>query len=112
MEALKLTNLGLAFLLELCAMAAFGYWGIHLGQTWISKTALGLGTPLAMATFWGLYLAPRATTKVPEPWHLLLVLIIFGLAVVALQTAKQGQLAWMFALVVALNTVLALVWRQ
>ncbi|HEX6711657.1 MAG TPA: DUF2568 domain-containing protein [Rubrobacter sp.] len=39
-------NLARAFLLELCALAALGYWGVSVGGGLVTKRALGLGTPL------------------------------------------------------------------
>jgi hypothetical protein len=51
-------NLTLAFLLELCAMLALGYWGVRTGDGPVTKTALGIGAPLCAAIRWGLFAAP------------------------------------------------------
>ena len=48
MEAIKGANLGLAFLLELCGLAASAYWGYRTGQGPL-KLGLAIGTPLALA---------------------------------------------------------------
>ena len=60
MNALKMANLALAFLLELCALAAFAWWGYQTGQGTLAKIALAVGAPLVVAVFWGLFVAPRA----------------------------------------------------
>ena len=112
MAILKGANLALAFLLELCALAALGYWGFHTGRGTLAKLGLGLGAPLLAAVVWGLFVAPQATVAVPRPVHLALEVAVFGLAAVALYAAGQPPLALAFALVVVLNRVLIAVWGQ
>jgi hypothetical protein len=96
MIVLKYANLALAFLLELCALAALGYWGFVTGGGLPAKIGLGVGVPLPL----------------PEPWHLLFALGFFGCAAAALYAAHHARLALVFALVVILNQVLAYVWGQ
>ena len=43
---IKSANLALRFLLELCALVAFGYWGFQTGQGLLLKIGLGIGVPL------------------------------------------------------------------
>lgn len=51
-------NLALRFLLELCMLAAFGFWRFHGDQkTWLVKIGLGVGAPLAAAIIWGAFVA-------------------------------------------------------
>jgi hypothetical protein len=52
MLILKASNLGMRFVLELCALAALGYWGFKTGHGIFLKVILGLGAPLAAATIW------------------------------------------------------------
>ena len=109
---LKPINLALAFLLELCMLVALGYWGFHTGQSTLPRFALGLGAPLLTAIFWGLFMAPKAVRPVCTPLHLVFVVIIFGLAALALAAAGLPVLAWIFAVVSFLNQVLLRVWKQ
>jgi hypothetical protein len=46
MSLLCTANLGLRFLLELCALAAFGYWGFRVGPNLAARFVLGLGSPM------------------------------------------------------------------
>jgi hypothetical protein len=112
MELLKNINLALAFLLELCMLAALGYWGYTLDQGLAIRVAAGLGAPIVAAVVWGLWMAPRASNPLPEPWHLVAELIIFSLAIAALYAAGRPQLALAFALVYIINVVLRYVWAQ
>src|SRR3954471_3418972 len=112
MSAIKMANITLAFLLELCMLGALGYWGFTTGGDTIMKITLGIGAPLLAAAVWGIFLAPKAAVKVGEPWHLLLKIAVFGAAVAALFAAGQPGLGWALAIVFVINTVLIYVWNQ
>jgi Protein of unknown function (DUF2568) len=112
MNALKMANLTLAFLLELCALVAFAWWGYQTGQGTLAKIALAVGAPLAAAVFWGLFVAPRAVIPTPPAVKFTLALVVFALATVALYVTGQQTLAVIFAALTLLNRMLILVWRQ
>ena len=112
MIVLKYANLTLAFLLELCALAALGYWGFATGGGLPAKIGLGVGVALLAAVLWGVFESPRASLPLPEPWHLLFALAFFGCAAAALYAAGRARVALVFALAVILNQVLAYVWGQ
>jgi hypothetical protein len=57
-------------------------------------------------------MAPRASNPLREPWHLLLELLIFGLAIVALYAAGRPRLALAFGIVYTINVVLRYAWGQ
>ena len=104
-QAFHWANLALAFLLELCALAALGYWEMWVGGGPVSKTALGIGAPLFAAILWGLFAAPRAPVSVPL-LGLGVKVIVFGSAVAALYTTGHRGLAIAFAFAVLVNSVL------
>jgi len=112
MEALKNINLALAFLLELCMLAALGYWGFTLDQGLAVRVGVGLGVPILAAVVWGIWMAPKAARPLPEPWHILLELVIFGLAIAALYAAGRPRLALIFGIVYVINLALRYVWGQ
>lgn len=93
MLIIKSANLALRFLLELCALAALGYWGFQAGQSLVVKIALAIISPLLAAVIWGMFVAPKASVPVSTPVWLLLQLAIFGLAVLV-------------------NSLLLYLWRQ
>jgi hypothetical protein len=64
-QAFHWANLTVAFLLELCALAALGYWGFRTASGPAAKAALGIGAPLLAAVLWGLFAAPRAPVSIP-----------------------------------------------
>lgn len=112
MELLKNINLALAFLLELCMLAALGYWGYTLDQGLAIRVIAGLGLPILAAVVWGVFMAPRASMPLPPLPHLVLEVVIFGLAIAALYAAGQIQLAAIFGIVYVINLALRYVWGQ
>ncbi len=105
-------NLLLRFLLELCILAALGYWGFQTGQQTIAKIGLGIGAPLLAAAVWGIFLAPASSRRLREPWRSILELVVFGSAIAALYSTGQRSLAVAFGLIYVINKVLLVVWRQ
>ena len=98
-------NEGLRFFLELCALAAVSYWGwseFDGALRWI----LVVAAPLAVALVWGRWMAPKSSTRVHDPWRLVIELVIFGAAAVALLDADQTTLAVVMAGATAVHLAL------
>ena len=109
MKSIKLINLGVHFLLELCGLAALIYWGLHAGEG-LMKIVLGVLIPLLAAAAWGTFRVPndpgRAPVVVRGPVRLLLEAIFFGSAVVALSSAGQPALAALLGIAVVIDYAL------
>jgi len=89
-----------AFLLELCALAALAYWGSTV------NVALAIVAPLALAVIWGIFASPRAPVALPQwPKFALRVGLLLGSAV-ALAVAGRPGLALGLAAAVLLDNVL------
>ena len=112
MELLKLINIGLRFLLELCILVIFGYWGFKTGNDTFMKFLLGLGAPILFAVVWGTFLAPKSSKRLHEPWLFLLELVIFALTCWALYSTGKMDLTVAFGIVYLLNKILMVIWRQ
>jgi len=106
----KEANLALRFLLELGLLAALAAWGFGLGGA--LGVVAGLAAPVAAAAAWGLLIAPKAPNRLVDPWRLLVEIVLFGLAVVALAAAGYVNLAAVLAVAVVLSEALSVVWRQ
>ncbi|HEV2473651.1 MAG TPA: YrdB family protein, partial [Chthonomonadales bacterium] len=63
LKVFKNANLALAFLLELCVLAALLYWGFSTGPNIFTKIALGVGTPGVAISIWALFGAPNAARR-------------------------------------------------
>jgi len=96
-------NLGVRFLLELAALAAYAYWGwaAHEG---IWRWVLGIGLPLLAAALWGTFRVPNdpghAPVPVPGVVRLLLEAAYFGGAVALLSTLRPTPAVVLGGLVV------------
>jgi Protein of unknown function (DUF2568) len=103
--ALRSLILAVHFLLELCALAAIGYWGFRTAEG-AMKWVLGIGTPLA-AVLWAMFVAPGSTA--PVALRVAVVVAVFGSAAAALYVREHGGLALIFVVVVIVNPILDLV---
>ena len=112
MEALKGINLLVRFLLELCMLAAVGYWGVHTQSTWTMKVLLGIGLPLLIAVFWGMFVSPKAKYPLRGLPRLVVELILLGSGSVALFASGQTSLAWTYTGVLIFHEALKLAWKQ
>lgn len=106
LKIIKGVNLALAFFLELGVLAALAYWGAFAGQGALGKIGLGIGAPALAAVVWALFGAPRAKWHLYGPWRLILQVVFFGSAALALLSAGQRFPGEVFALLVVLNLAL------
>ena len=109
---LKNANLGLALLLEIATLVALWYCGFVVETNWLLKVGLGIGLPLVAIVIWALFGAPASRRRLKGFPFLLLQIVWFGSAVVALSFAGQPVLASIFTLLFVLNTLLAYAWNQ
>jgi hypothetical protein len=112
MQMLKMLNLLVRFLLELCILAIFGYWGFQTGGNTLVKFLLGLGAPALFAVAWGTFLAPKSPRRLNEPWLFLLEVVIFALTCWALYSTGKVDLTVAFGGIYILNKILMIIWRQ
>jgi hypothetical protein len=99
-------NLALRFLLEIAMLISPGYWGWHLTANWIQYVA-ALGIPVIAAVLWGVFRIPNdpkpAPVELPGIIRLLLELLLFGSAVLALNNLGYAQLSLIMAILVILH---------
>jgi len=112
MDVLKALNLLVRFLLELCMVAAVGYWGFKNHSGWVMKIIFGIGLPILIAVIWGLFLAPKATYPLGGISYLALELILLGSGAVALFASGSADLGWIYTVILVVNKILMIVWKQ
>ncbi len=112
MALLQNANLGLAFLLELVAIASFAYWGFNASDSTVLKLVLGLGTPILAIVLWGIFAAPQSERRLQGSAYLIFKVIFFALAILALFAAGSLTLGFVFGVAFVINTVLAYAWHQ
>lgn len=96
------------FLLELCSLAAFCYWGFKLpgAALWV-RAAAGIGTPVLVAVLWGMFVAPKASFPVGALPRLAIQLVVFGTAAAALYASGLHKLGTIFMLIAVVELVLS-----
>jgi uncharacterized protein len=105
-RALTALNLGLRFVLELWMLVALAIWGFS------EHIVLGIAAPLAATVVWGLWIAPKASRRLRDPLRLVVELLLFGAAGVALAAADHRLAAAIFLAAVVLSEALMLRWGQ
>jgi hypothetical protein len=112
MNILKGINLGVRFLLELCMLAAVGYWGFKTHSSWAMKILFGIGLPILIAVIWGYFMAPKSTHRLSGVLFTVMDIILLGSGAVALYASGQVTLAWIYAVVLVASEILRLAWKQ
>ncbi|MFJ2718709.1 YrdB family protein [Streptomyces sp. NPDC087437] len=106
-RSLHVINEGLAFFLEVLALAALAWWGWQSADHTAARLLFAVAAPAAAAVVWGLFAAPKARVALPVLGVLAVKALVFGTAVAALHAVGRDRWAAVFAVVVAVNTVLA-----
>ena len=103
---LHAVNEAVAFILEILALVALGWWGFSV------HPLLGIAAPLLAIIVWGLFAAPRARYQVSIIAVLLVKDLVFGAATIALFALDEPGLAITFAIVAVINTAIATIDRN
>jgi hypothetical protein len=109
MHILKGLNLLVRFLLELCMLAAVGYWGFKTGSGW-AMSPFGC-SPILIAVVWGMFVAPKAMYPLHGAAHLALGFILLATGAVALFASGRADLGWVYAISLVANQVLLILWK-
>jgi hypothetical protein len=112
MDALKMLNLAVRFLLELCMLAAVAFWGFKTQNNWLMKILLGIGLPVLIAVLWGMFLAPKATHRLSGAPFFALELALFSTGAFSLFAGGAQILGWAYTITLIVNTILLVVWKQ
>ena len=102
----------LAFFLELCALAALGWWGFTIGDNAAWHVLFGLGAPLVAALLWGMVAAPRARIRAPLLVVLAVKAVVYASAVAGLYGVHHAVLGLVYAALVVANTTIVTVQRR
>jgi hypothetical protein len=101
-----IANLALRFALELAALAAFAAFGLSLDASVVVRILVALAAVAIVVAVWGRWRAPRSEHQLAGSAGLILELVIFALAAVALVAAGASLLAGVLAALVMINEVL------
>ncbi|MHC0037686.1 YrdB family protein [Pseudoneobacillus sp. C159] len=112
MILLKNLNLLLRLLLELGVLLSIGYWGFHLKSISMVRFGVGVGVPIIVMVVWGMFIAPKSAYLLPIPWRIIGEVVVFGLGAYALYASGHQALSKIFSILVVVNMILLLYWKQ
>jgi hypothetical protein len=105
----RAANLALRFLLELCLLAALGYWAFGAAGGGLGGALLAAAVALAVCLVWGLFVSPKARFQLGLVGWLVAQGGLFVLGAAALWSAGQTVLGVSLLVVFLLN--LAVLYR-
>jgi hypothetical protein len=111
-RSMRKINLGFRFILEMVALVALFLFGISLSDQLLIQILLGLGVPLLAVMVWGLFVAPKAKRRLPDPARLTVELSVFGAGVLAFVLTGSFFLGMLLGTAVIINVVLMFYWDQ
>jgi len=109
--ALRAVNLGVKFLLELGAFAAFAYWGATVADG-AAAIVLAVAAPGVAIGLWSVLAAPKSPRRLSRALRVPFELGVFGLAVSALLVAGQPVAAIVYGMLAVLNAALLVAFDQ
>jgi Protein of unknown function (DUF2568) len=104
-------NLLLRFLLELCALAALGWWGYHASHVAAVHWILALAAPLLLAIFLGDVRGAEVWFRLPRGERAALGFLLLELSAASLAFAGQASLAAGLGAAIAVNALMLYLWR-
>jgi hypothetical protein len=99
-----MVNEAVAFVVELAALGALGWWGFAAGDGVAPRLLLGIGAPVVAAVVWGMFAAPRARFRPPLVGVLVVKAVVLGCGVYAVHAVGHSMAAVFFGVVVIVNT--------
>jgi len=88
------------FLTELTLLAVLAVVVVRIHGLLVGvRVGLAVLAVVAAATVWGLRVAPRARWRLPDPWRLIVEIVLFGLATAGLVVQHDLIAAVIFAVV-------------
>ncbi|MDQ0219281.1 DUF2568 domain-containing protein [Peribacillus cavernae] len=97
---------------KIATLLAIGFWGFQKGSGIISSVLLGIGGPLLIAIIWGMFIAPKSLVILPFWAQLGLEAGIFGVAFIVLMNMGFSRIAYIIGLIVIINRILMIIWKQ
>ena len=105
-------NLVFRFVLELVVLVALFLWGVSVSGELIVQVVLGVGAPALAVAVWGLFVAPKASRRLPDPQRLAVEIVVFGAGVLAFLARGDLLLALLLGAAAAISLFLMYQWGQ
>lgn len=106
MQAIKIINQTVAFLLELGMLAAVGRWGYLQGKTTLSKYGIALFLVAVIVILWGYFAAPKSANRLSLAYRILFEFGLFMVTTFLLHKSGNTNYAIAFGTVAIINLCL------
>jgi len=111
-QSMKSLNLAFRFILEMLVLVSVFLFAMSLSDELVIGLVLGIVGIVVVMTVWGLFVAPKASRRLPDPTRLAVELVVWFLGVLTMGFAVSWILALMFWLAVMISLVLMFYWGQ
>jgi hypothetical protein len=105
-------NLGFRFILEMAVLVALFLWGTSISGEFLVQVVLGLAFAAVAVVVWGLFVAPRAARRLPDPARLVVELGVFGFGVLAFVLSGNLLLGILLGAAAVISITLMFFWDQ
>ena len=109
---MRAANLAVRFLLELVMLTGLAWTGWHLGGPAVVELLLAVVLTAVGIGLWALFVAPRASRRLPDPARLGIEIVLFGVASIGLAATASLPSGIGLAAAYAVNVTLGFVWKQ
>jgi uncharacterized protein DUF2568 len=99
----SVVNLVVRFLCEIAAIVALVWWG------W---PVYGILAALCVILVWYAFIGPKSRQRLPDPYRIILELMIFAAATIGFYEVGQTALAVVFAVLAVASAALVRIWPE
>ncbi len=106
MQSIKFLHQTLAFLLELCMLAAMGRWAYLQGKTPWAKYSFAFLIIALTVVLWAYFAAPKSPNRLMLEYRIIFEFLLFGIACWMLYSTSLHKYAWIFGITVLVSLCL------
>ena len=111
-RTMRKLNLGFRFVLEIIVLVALFLWGAAISDEFIVQVVLGLVFAGVAVVVWGLFVAPKARRRLPDPARLVVELGVFGFGALAFILSGNLVLGILLGAAAVISIALMFLWDQ
>ncbi|HTB53512.1 MAG TPA: YrdB family protein [Ferruginibacter sp.] len=112
MNILRGINRLVAFLLELVLAVSLGYGGYSVVENVYLKYTLAVLLPLTAIVCWSIFVAPRSTSRLEQPWRLIGRLSLYLACSLLLYNIGRTTVAISLASLATVNEIIAFIFND
>ena len=101
--------MAVSFVLEVALLGALGIWGLVMLPLGPAMSLIVTVVPLLV--FWGVFMSPKASLRLPQPYHAVLAHLLFAAGAGLLAVAGQPVLAVCMGVLTAISLALTVAVR-